>query len=292
MEAKINYYEHHLGDYAKDTVHLSMIEHGAYRLLLDRYYGTEAGIPADQVHRFARARTKEEKDAVDVVLAEFFRLVDGVWINHRAEIEIEKAKVRIDAAKNNGKRGGRPRKKPEGSENETQQKPGGFSVGSENETQQKTHQTPYTRHHTPVETHTVGNSVDVSGGGGESSADTAPTPCGLACKAIREAGIAEVNPGHPMLKALLQAGATVDELRSTAVECVGKGKANFAYVLGTARRRREEAAGLVLHQGQMPASTGKQAIRDSYAAQAAAARGEDNDERQEHDITGESERVG
>lgn len=63
----MNYYERHLGDYSKDTAHLTMIEHGAYGLLLDRYYGTEAGIPADQVHRIARARTKEEKQAVDVI---------------------------------------------------------------------------------------------------------------------------------------------------------------------------------------------------------------------------------
>jgi uncharacterized protein YdaU (DUF1376 family) len=33
----VNYYERHLGDYAKDAGHLSMLEHGAYSLLLDRY---------------------------------------------------------------------------------------------------------------------------------------------------------------------------------------------------------------------------------------------------------------
>jgi uncharacterized protein YdaU (DUF1376 family) len=86
----MNYYEHHLGDYAKDTAHLSMLEHGAYRLLLDRYYGAETGIPADQAHRLARARSREEKQAVDAVLNEFFLLVDGVWINNRAEEEIAK----------------------------------------------------------------------------------------------------------------------------------------------------------------------------------------------------------
>jgi uncharacterized protein YdaU (DUF1376 family) len=84
----MNYYERHLGDYAKDTAHLSMLEHGAYTLLLDRYYATEQGIPADQAHRVARARTKEEKEAVDVVLQEFFRLEDGVWVKGRVEEEI------------------------------------------------------------------------------------------------------------------------------------------------------------------------------------------------------------
>ncbi len=146
----MNYYERHLGDYAKDTAHLTMIEHGAYGLLLDRYYGTEAGIPADQVHRIARARTREEKHAVDVVLAEFFQLAaDGIWINKRAEEEIAKAQVKIKVAQENGKSGGRPRKNQSGSENETQQKPSGFYAGSENETQQKAHQAPSTKHQTP-----------------------------------------------------------------------------------------------------------------------------------------------
>lgn len=145
----MNYYEHHLGDYAKDTLHLTMIEHGAYRLLLDRYYATEQGIPEDQAHRVARARTKEEKQAVDTILSEFFTLDGDVWINERAEEEIQKAKVRIDAAKNNGKRGGRPKKNPMGSISETEEKPDGFVLGSISETQSKAHQAPDTIHQTP-----------------------------------------------------------------------------------------------------------------------------------------------
>lgn len=144
----MNYYERHLGDYAKDTAHLSMLEHGAYNLLLDRYYSTETGIPASQAHRLARARTKEEKQAVDDVLAEFFTLTGDVWINKRSDEEIIKAQAKINAAKENGKRGGRPKKSKQGSENETQQKPSGLFMGSENETQQKPHQTPDTRHQT------------------------------------------------------------------------------------------------------------------------------------------------
>lgn len=86
----MNYYERHLGDYAKDTAHLSILEHGVYSLLLDRYYGTEQGIPADQAYRVSRARSDDERAAVDVILGEFFELQDGVWINRRAEEEIAK----------------------------------------------------------------------------------------------------------------------------------------------------------------------------------------------------------
>lgn len=84
----VNYYERHLGDYARDAGHLTMLEHGAYTLLLDRYYTTEQGIPADQAHRICRARTRDEKAAVDTVLSDFFTLADGVWKNGRAEREL------------------------------------------------------------------------------------------------------------------------------------------------------------------------------------------------------------
>ena len=93
----MNYYEHHLGGYSKDTAHLSMIEHGAYRLLIDRYYSTEHGIPDDQAHRVARARTREEKLAVDSVLKEFFDLIDVTWHHKRCDSEIERAQKKKQA---------------------------------------------------------------------------------------------------------------------------------------------------------------------------------------------------
>lgn len=144
--AAVNYYERHLGDYARDTGHLSPLEHGVYNLLLDRYYATEFPIPADQAHRICRARTKEEREAVDTVLEEFFSLEDGVYKQGRVEGEIEKARARIDSARSNGKRGGRPKKNPAGSETKTQQKPNGLSVGSSDETGLKALQTPDSIH--------------------------------------------------------------------------------------------------------------------------------------------------
>lgn len=147
--AAVNYYERHLGDYARDTGHLTPLEHGVYNLLLDRYYASESGIPADQAHRICRARTKEERDAVDAVLAEFFSLDGEVYRQGRVEAEIDKARARIDSARSNGKRGGRPKKNPSGFDFETQEKPSGFSSGSDSKTQSKAHQTPDTRHQAP-----------------------------------------------------------------------------------------------------------------------------------------------
>ncbi|AZV94476.1 YdaU family protein [Pseudomonas sp. S 311-6] len=89
----MNYYKRHLGDYAAATRHLSMIEHGAYTLLLDLCYITERPLPADekQVYRLAGARTPAEKEAVKQVLSEFFTLADDGWRQARCDAEIADA---------------------------------------------------------------------------------------------------------------------------------------------------------------------------------------------------------
>jgi hypothetical protein len=60
------------------------------------------------------------------------------------------------------------------------------------------------------------------------------------------------NPHHPTLQVLLNAGAVQDEFMQAARYAVARGKASFAYVIGTVKRQREEAAKLVLHRGRMP----------------------------------------
>lgn len=156
----MNFYPHHIGDYAKDTSHLTMLEDGAYRRLIDLYYSKERPIPdMPTAYRLARAHTKVERDAVKTVLQEFFVETEIGFTHTRCEKEIEIAKTRISAAQRNGTKGGRPRKQglrgdmqgmgnnPLGFDSE----PAGFSVGYENETQQKAHQshTPITINHKP-----------------------------------------------------------------------------------------------------------------------------------------------
>lgn len=137
----MNYYERHLGDYARDAGHLSMLEHGAYSLLLDRYYTTEQPIPnKTDAYRICRARSRDEKAAVDAVLREFFVTDGEAFLNRRAEEEIVKARSRIEAARTNGAKGGRPKS----NRNETQQEPGGFPAGNPDLTRTKAHHTPDT----------------------------------------------------------------------------------------------------------------------------------------------------
>ncbi len=86
----MNYYEHHLGDYLRDTAHLSMVEDGAYRRLLDAYYIKELPLPkaVRDVYRLVRAGSKVERDAVSIVLDEFFSEAADGWRHKRCDTEI------------------------------------------------------------------------------------------------------------------------------------------------------------------------------------------------------------
>jgi uncharacterized protein YdaU (DUF1376 family) len=94
----MNFYPRHVGDYARDAGHLTLIEHGVYTLLLDRLYATERPIPASEPYRIVRAASRAERAAVDAVLAEFFTLTDDGWRNKRVDQEIERmAEKRVKA---------------------------------------------------------------------------------------------------------------------------------------------------------------------------------------------------
>ena len=107
----MHYYQHNIGDYRRDTTHLSLLEHGVYRQLLDMYYLSETNIPEETevVYRRLCAKTEDEKKAVDSVLYEFFKLENG-WSQKRCDDEISAFQGKGDRARTNGKLGGRPLK--------------------------------------------------------------------------------------------------------------------------------------------------------------------------------------
>lgn len=60
---------------------------------------------------------------------------------------------------------------------------------------------------------------------------------------MRQAGLQQVNPSDPRLLAVLDLGATPDELADVAREAVGKGK-GWPWVLATCEGRRKDAKNL------------------------------------------------
>lgn len=105
----MHYYKHHLGDYARDTVGLSLIEHGAYRLLIDAYYSSESAIDQEEAYAITKAGTAVEKKAVDRVLSKYFHRQDGFWVHNRIDREVEEYQRKATVNATNGAHGGRPK---------------------------------------------------------------------------------------------------------------------------------------------------------------------------------------
>lgn len=103
----LNYYRRFPGDYAKDTGHLTLAEHGAYTLLLDHLYSTEKPIASIEdamrickVQRsFKPIRKSFEQRLVESVLSEFFLKTDLGFVHKRVEEEIRYASSKSFAAR-------------------------------------------------------------------------------------------------------------------------------------------------------------------------------------------------
>lgn len=95
----MNYYPFHIGDYLSATRHLTWEEDCAFRRLLDTYYVTEKPLPDDlrQVYRLVLATTDVQREAVKVVLNEFFEHTPNGWINSRADSEIRSMRDKQEA---------------------------------------------------------------------------------------------------------------------------------------------------------------------------------------------------
>jgi uncharacterized protein YdaU (DUF1376 family) len=87
------WYPHYPGDYARGTAHLSLVQHGAYRLLLDHYYATAAPLSGEitTLYRICRAFDETERKAVDFVVSQFFELRSDGYHNRRADRELAKS---------------------------------------------------------------------------------------------------------------------------------------------------------------------------------------------------------
>lgn len=96
----MNYYKHYLGDFQRDTGHLSMTERGAYLALIHHYYATETPLPNDEKALFliAKAMTKDEQKAVRSVMG-FFTPVESGLMHVRIEAELAKYEHRANQNK-------------------------------------------------------------------------------------------------------------------------------------------------------------------------------------------------
>ena len=248
----MNYYPFHIGDYIAHTAHLDPIEDCAYRRLLDAYYMTEGPLPADVAACARQIRMKSHLSEVEQVLREFFVLTETGWSHSRCDAEIARMIDKSAKARANSNRGVAARKAKQGGIDKPNDQPfdqpfdqpagkptdqpddvpPGLPAGDLPKTQYPIPNNQYSPNPPP------GDSLDASV---ESFDSRSPTPQGAVCMALKSIGIADVNPSHSKLIALLNAGVTLEAIVATGRDCVARGKPSFRYVLGCIEHQEADA---------------------------------------------------
>ena len=92
-EIKLFYMPVNWPDYHADTTHLDCCEHGAYFLLLGRYWMTQKPLPDDDylLAKFAKS-TPEQWQKIRPVIQDFFTVQDNEWFHKRVDADLTKAK--------------------------------------------------------------------------------------------------------------------------------------------------------------------------------------------------------
>ena len=146
----MHYYPKNIGDYRRDTMNLSLLEHGVYMTLIDHYVLNEEPFPLDHldVCWSIGARTDNEKTAVCLILSKFFIKTDKGYTHKRCDEEIAQYRLRADTARENGKKGGRRKPNP----NPTLTQP------LANQEPKTNNQEPRTNNHKPIKSKPLSDS--------------------------------------------------------------------------------------------------------------------------------------
>ena len=85
----MHYFKRNIGDYHKKAGRLTMLQHGAYTLLMDACYDRERFPTLEDAIDWCWASSDDEIIAVKFVLSKFFDLVDGRYTQQRIQDEID-----------------------------------------------------------------------------------------------------------------------------------------------------------------------------------------------------------
>jgi uncharacterized protein YdaU (DUF1376 family) len=107
IEVNLHYYQHNIGDYARDTSHLTALEHGIYRLLLDWCYLNEKPLPTELAIRLGRGNPEQTQS----VLSGFFSQENEGWVHKRVQKEVAAYQAKAEQNRKNGRKGGRKTQK-------------------------------------------------------------------------------------------------------------------------------------------------------------------------------------
>jgi uncharacterized protein YdaU (DUF1376 family) len=99
----MHYYQHHIGDFIKDTSFLTNEEVGIYLKLLWLYYDTEKPLPNSLFELSMKVNARDQQEALTGILEMFFSLQDNEWHHTRCDKEIQHYQQQLNTASKAGK---------------------------------------------------------------------------------------------------------------------------------------------------------------------------------------------
>lgn len=113
----MHYYKKNIGDYRRNTSHLSLLEHGVYSQLIDQYYlkeGVGFDKPVKQIARLIGARTEDEIAVVTIILDEFFVKTKSGYHHNKCDENLKEYIAQGKRSRENGKKAVAPSRDPVG----------------------------------------------------------------------------------------------------------------------------------------------------------------------------------
>lgn len=124
----------YIADYLRDTMRLTTVQHGAYFLLLMACWADGGSLPDDDAELAAIVKLgPDEWSKCRRTIERFFAVVDGRWTHKRVAAELEKARRLSEIRREQGSKGGRPKKL-----SESKEKPNGLANANQNGLQNET----------------------------------------------------------------------------------------------------------------------------------------------------------
>jgi uncharacterized protein YdaU (DUF1376 family) len=98
----MHYFEYNIKDYRADAFQLTLIQHGAYKQLIDQYYLNEKPLTLniDDLCYELLIRGDDEKKAIVFILEKFFDKTEDGYAHKRCDVVIKKYKAKSNQSRN------------------------------------------------------------------------------------------------------------------------------------------------------------------------------------------------
>ncbi|WP_250532403.1 YdaU family protein [Caballeronia sp. ATUFL_F1_KS39] len=201
----MNFYKRHLGDFAKHTAHLSALEVGVYDLLLDFAYVSEEPLPLDQkrLYSIARVTNLQTRNAIQVILSQFFVKTKSGYVNKRVQEELDAANAKRSAAQRAAQA------RWNASKRKADAMPNAMRTDSETHSGRNASQTPDSR----LQNKTKGTKQSSRKQRARAYTREAESLAAL----LRDRGVSDASPTHPAVLRWASESAFTDAIRDEAL---------------------------------------------------------------------------